>query len=120
LEDKCNKLDLRGKLTVEDLSLVGDPEDSAHRRNEQAEDGKLRRKLQEDDALHERYRQTFRLLLMAGILVAVAYGLYVIVVSPTSSADDRRWASTALGSIVSGALVHLAGKGGKGAPVPPD
>lgn len=120
MEDKCNKLDLRGKVTVEDLSLVGDPEDASHRRNEQAEDGKLRRKLQEEDARHERYRQTFRLLLMASILVAVAYGLYVIVISPTSTADDRRWASTALGSIVGGALVHLAGKSGKGIVAPPD
>ena len=111
MESNGKKIDLR-KWVPEDLLIEEDPAEATHRRNEQAEDAKVRRRIEEADAVHRRYRETFRLALMAIIAVALAYGAFALMTSPTASADDRRWSTAALGSILTGVLGFLAGKPG--------
>ena len=60
-------------------------------------------------AAHDRWKSTLAFLAFMGAAVAVGAIAAFILLRDTSSVDDRRWAATALSSLLTGALAFLAG-----------
>ncbi len=72
-----------------------------------------RLKLQEQDALHQRFRDTILLIAsIVGVLGFSGFCVYIYV-SPASSADDRKWAASIITLIVGGLVGYWGGKNAK-------
>jgi hypothetical protein len=69
---------------------------------------RLRR--EEADARWGRWKEGFLLVFVATGVGVVVYYCFSVVTSPASTADDKKWATSILTAIVSGAVGVLTGK----------
>jgi hypothetical protein len=72
-----------------------------------------RLKIQETDAAHQRWKDTILLVAsLIGVLGFSGFCVYIYV-SPTSSADDKKWAASIITLIVGGLVGYWSGKNAK-------